>query len=274
VERPRSSGAADDAVFLEGASLTIGGRTLWAGLDLRVRAGETVAVLGPNGAGKSTLLSVLLGLRPLTSGRVLIEGRSPSRANRSVGWVPQQKMFDADLALRGRDLVRLGFDGNRFPWRRTLKGEAAAAVDRAIEEVGASSFADRSIGRLSGGEQQRLRIAQALLGDPAVLLCDEPLLSLDLAHQRVVVDLIEAHRRRRNAAVMVVTHDINPLLPYADSVLYLVGGRWAAGRPAEVLTSQRLSDLYGTAIDVIEARGRLIVVGADDDHHHHAEAGA
>jgi zinc/manganese transport system ATP-binding protein len=251
------------AIELRQACLRIGSRTLWEGLDLQVPRGEFLAVLGPNGAGKTSLLKVLLGLRALSSGTVLVGGESPRRGSELVGYVPQQRGFDADLGARGRDLVSLGADGHRFgrPWpsRRTRQ-----RVDAAIEAVGASAYCDAPIGQLSGGEQQRLRIAQALISDPPLLLCDEPLLSLDLNHQRGVIDLIDSRRREANTAVLMVTHEINPVLPMVDRILYLVNGRWAIGTPDEVMTSERLSDLYDTEIDVIRVRGRIIVIGAAD----------
>jgi len=233
-------------------------------------------VLGPNGSGKTSLLKVLLGLQRLTAGSVSVCGRTPRRGSDLVGYVPQQKAFDRDLPLRGRDLVRLGLDGHR--WGTALPSRRARArVDRAIESVGATAFADAPLGLLSGGEQQRLRIAQALLGDPRVLLCDEPLLSLDLAHQQATSALIDARRRDAGTSVLFVTHEINPVLPLVDRVLYLVGGRWAIGTPDEVMTSSRLSSLYGTDVDVLRVRGRIVVVGAPDaahgdpggSHHHH-----
>ena len=268
---------ADPVISLRSAALQFGERRLWSGLDLEVGQGEFLAVLGPNGSGKTSLLKVLLGLASLTAGTVEICGSRPRRGSDLVGYVPQQKGFDADLGARGRDLVALGADGHRFgrPWSRP---EVRRKVDRAIASVGATSYASAPVGKLSGGEQQRLRIAQALLGDPRVLLCDEPLLSLDLAHQRAVVGLIDARRRSARTAVVFVTHEINPVLPIVDRVLYLVGGRWAIGTPEEVMTSACLSGLYGTEVDVLRVRGRLIVVGAadssttelcDDDHHLH-----
>jgi len=255
--------------------MRFGPRPLFEHLDLDIEPGEFLAVLGPNGSGKTTLLRILLGLTRLTSGAVEIDGRAPKRGSHDVGYVPQQRAFDRDLPIRGRDLVRFGLDGHRrglplrSPRRRRL-------VDAAIGSVGGESYADAPIGLLSGGEQQRLRIAQALVGDPRVLLCDEPLLSLDLSHQQAVSGLIDARRREADTAVVFVTHEINPILPYVDRVLYLVGGRWAIGTPAEVLTSEGLSDLYGTEIDVLNVRGRIIVVGSDESaptepggHHHH-----
>src|SRR5580704_1400229 len=232
-------------VELEQATVRLGHRTLWSGLDLSVADGEFLAVLGPNGTGKTTLLKVLLGLLPLSEGIVRVNGKPPSRGNPDIGYIPQQQAFDRDLPIRGRDLVRFGADGHRWgiPLRR---GAVNRRVDAVLESVGAAAYADAPVGLLSGGEQQRLRIAQALLGDPKVLLCDEPLLALDLASQRGVTRLINSYRKRFNTAVMFVTHDINPILGMVDRVLYLVGGKWAIGTPEEVLTSKSLSTLYGT----------------------------
>jgi zinc/manganese transport system ATP-binding protein len=214
---------------------------------------------------------VLLGLGELSEGSVEVSGERPRKGSSAVGYVPQQKGFDADLGVRGRDLVELGLSGHRYGISRTSR-DVRDRVDAAIASVGATAYAGRAIGALSGGEQQRLRIAQALLGDPSVLLCDEPLLSLDLAHQRAVVDLLDARRRAADTAVVFVTHEINPILPVVDRVLYLVNGKWAIGPPEEVMTSERLSDLYGVDVDVLRVRGRIVVIGAsDDEHHHHDE---
>lgn len=261
------------AVRLQAATLRFRPRTLWADVTIDVAPGEFLAVLGPNGAGKTTLLKVLLGMQPLTSGTVEVAGRPPHRGSSVVGYVPQQKGFDRDLPLRGRDLVRLGLDGHR--WGAALPRSAARKrVDDIIAAVGADTFADSPVGMLSGGEQQRLRIGQALLGDPQVLLCDEPLLSLDLANQQSVTRLIDDRRTSHDTAVVFVTHEINPILPLVDRVLYLVDGRWRIGTPDQVMTSETLSDLYGTDVDVLRIRGRIVVVGAPDTepnaaHHDH-----
>jgi zinc/manganese transport system ATP-binding protein len=264
---------------LRGAALRFGNRTLWGDLTLDVAPGEFLAVLGPNGSGKTSLLKVLLGLQALSEGTVEVTGHTPRRGSSAVGYIPQQRSFDRDLPLRGRDLIRLGLDGHR--WGIGLaRRRATSLVDGVIEAVGATAYADAPIGLLSGGEQQRLRIAQALLGDPQVLLCDEPLLSLDLQHQQAVSALIDARRREADTAVVFVSHEVNPILPMVDRVLYLVGGRWAVGTPDQVMTGERLSDLYGTEVDVLRVRGRIVVIGAPDDahaekgghHHHHQEA--
>jgi zinc/manganese transport system ATP-binding protein len=262
-------------IELDQATVRLGHRTLWSSLDLTVSDGEFLAVLGPNGTGKTTLLKVLLGLVPLAEGRVRINGDPPSRGNPDLGYIPQQHAFDRDLPIRGRDLVRFGADGHHWglPLRRA---DVRQRVADALEAVGATAYADAPVGLLSGGEQQRLRIAQALLGDPKVLLCDEPLLALDLASQRAVTRLIDHRRQSAGTPVLFVTHEINPVLPYVDRILYLVRGKWAIGTPAEILTSERLSDLYGIEVDVIKVRNRYLVVSADDEmptepgaHAHH-----
>jgi zinc/manganese transport system ATP-binding protein len=263
-------------VELRGARLALGSRVLWEGLDLAVAGGEFLAVLGPNGSGKTSLLRVLLGMQPLTAGTTRVAGRAARRGSPRLGYIPQQTATDSQLTLRGRDLVRLGLDGHRWgvgapPWRRAARKQL---VDDAISAVGATGYAHRPIGRLSGGEQQRLRVAQAVVSNPAVLLCDEPLLSLDMAHQRAVAELINARRHRHGTTVLFVTHDINPVLPMVDRVLYLVDGRFRIGTPAEVMTSEVLSQLYRTHIDVLNVHGRIVVVGGQDaaDAHHVANA--
>ena len=264
---------------ITGAALRRGDRDLWSGLDLTVHAGELIAVLGPSGSGKTTLLRAILGLERLSAGRiealgVVRESDRPGRGrgSRRIGYIPQQRPLPPDTSLRGRDLVALGVDGHRFGIplpRRSDRGR----VDRLIDAVGAREFADVPVGLLSGGEQQRLRVGQALADDPKLLLCDEPLTSLDLANQQAVVGLIDRHRSRAGAAVMLVTHDINPLLGKVDRILYIANGRFTLGTPGEVLRSDVLTDLYGAHVFVLRAGDRLVVVGSARrrgvDHHHH-----
>jgi len=250
-----------------------GSRRVISSLTLDVEPGEMIAILGPNGSGKTTLLRVLLGLLAPLSGSVEIAGSAPKTASRHVGYIPQHRDFDRDLPIRGRELVEFGLTGHRLgiPWPRR---SVTASVNAAIAAVGAEGYADAPVGLLSGGEQQRLRIAQALLGEPEVLLCDEPLLALDPRRQREVTALIDQHRREQNAAVLFVTHEINPILPFVDKVLYLVDGRAAIGTPDQVLTTERLTELYGAPVEVVEVGGRILVVSGDESasdllgHHH------
>ena len=260
---------------IRGAALRRGDHTLWSGLDLEVQPGELIAVLGPSGSGKTTLLRAILGLERLSAGSIHALGTEVRRpGNRRIGYIPQQRPLPAETPLRGRDLVGLGVDGHRFGFPFPRRGDRAR-IDRLVREVGAEAFADRPVGLLSGGEQQRLRVGQALADAPPLLLCDEPLTSLDLANQQAVVRLIDRHRRNTGAAVMLVTHDINPVLGKVDRILYLAGGRFMLGRPDDVLNSRVLSDLYGAPVYVLRAADRLVVVGApdaEDTHHHHHDS--
>jgi zinc/manganese transport system ATP-binding protein len=255
-------GEVPEAIRIEGSTLELGDRTIWRDLSLRVAPGAFLTVIGPNGAGKTSLLKVLLGLLP-AGGLIQVLGQAPRRGNRQIGYVPQQKAIDPDLPVRGRDLVRMGLDGDR--WRFGGAPQAARRVEEMLAAVGAAPFADAPIGRLSGGEQQRLRIAQALVGEPRLLLCDEPLLSLDLHHQREITELIDSWQRRSGGTVVFVTHDVNPVLSLTNRVLAVVGGRWAAGLPSEILTSETMSNLYASPVDVLRVRGRVVVLADTGD---------
>jgi zinc/manganese transport system ATP-binding protein len=258
-------------VSVDELALRFGDRTLFEDLSFELERGELLTVLGPNGTGKTSLIRILLGLLEPSAGSVAVEGCPPRERCHRIGYVPQQRVFDRDLALRGRDLVRLGLDGHRWGFGR-FRPEERGRVGAALAEVGASAYADAPVGRLSGGEQQRLRVAQALVADPVLILADEPLLSLDLAYQQVITALLDERRREAGTPVIFVTHDINPVLRIVDRVLYLAPGKWSLGTPDDVLTSETLSRLYGTEIDVLRVRGRVVVVGTPDDQHvHHVD---
>jgi zinc/manganese transport system ATP-binding protein len=261
------------ALELRNAGLSFGARKLWAGLDLRVDEGEFLAVLGANGSGKTSLLRVVLGQQPLSAGMVAVAGRPPGRDGDTVGYVPQHRRMDPLTPMRARDVVRQGLDGHRWGIGRPDASRRArvAAVLRAVDAAG---VADVPVGLLSGGEQQRVRVAQALVANPRLLLCDEPLLSLDPNSQRAITALVDRRRRSHATAVVFVTHDINPVLPYVDRVLYLAHGAARVGTVADVLNSAVLTDLYGAPIDVVRAGGRILVAGAPDtsapNHHDRA----
>lgn len=271
---PRPAG--DVVVRLDQAAARAGGRAIWSEVSLSVRAGEFVAVLGPNGTGKSTLLKVILGLHPTAAGRVEVLGASPGHGNARIGYLPQRRAFDPATRIRGLDVVRLGWDGDRWgtPWPGRLGGRRAREANERVEQVvalvGAEHYAARPIGQCSGGEQQRLLIAQALIRDPDLLVLDEPLDSLDVTNQASVSALIQQVCRERRVAVLLVAHDVNPILPYLDQVIYLARGGAVMGPPSEVINAETLTMLYGTPIDVLHDRaGRLVVVGQPDVHAEH-----
>jgi zinc/manganese transport system ATP-binding protein len=265
-------------IELRGAAVQLGARSLWSEVDLTVEAGEFVAVLGPNGVGKSTLIRAVLGLIPLTAGTMTVLGVAPGQANEQIGYLPQRRSFDADLRVRGLDVVRLGLDGNRWGlpipgarrWSARVRADEAR-VREVVRLVDAQDYADRPIGQLSGGEQQRLLIAQALASRPRLLLLDEPLDSLDLPNQSAIAALISRICREDDVTVVMVAHDVNPILGYLDRVVYIAAGGAAAGTPREVITSETLSRLYQTPIEVLSASdGQLVVVGQPEAPAHHS----
>jgi zinc/manganese transport system ATP-binding protein len=264
------------AIELEAASVRIGRRTIWSDVSMHMRTGEFVALLGANGSGKSTLLKAVLGALPLAAGELRVLGGRAGTRQGEIGYLPQRRSYERGVRLRGSDIVRLGLDGERFgialPAGLGGRGErrARARVAQAIESVGASDYAGRAIGELSGGEQQRLLIAQALVRDPRLLLLDEPLDSLDLPNQAAVAALVKQICVWRGVGALLVAHDVNPLLPYIDRVVYLAGGHALEGAVDEVITSETLSAMYGVGVEVLRASdGRLVVVGQPEPPAHH-----
>jgi len=266
-------------VVLTDAAVRLGGRTVWSHVSLEVGAGDFIAILGPNGVGKSTLIKAVLGILPLSDGRMSVLGRAPGEAGAEIGYLPQRRSFDPNLRIRGIDVVRLGSDGDR--WGLPLPGgssrsargrERRQRVDEVIDLVGATSYAHRPIGQVSGGEQQRLLIAQALVRRPRMLLLDEPLDSLDLPNQASVAALISDISREFGITVLIVAHDVNPIVSYLDGVVYVARGGAVCGPPEKVITSETLSALYEAPIEVLRTSdGQLVVVGSPEAPSHHAD---
>jgi zinc/manganese transport system ATP-binding protein len=252
----------EPAVSLVQVSIRLGGMLIQNGMTFQLAAGEFVAILGPNGAGKSTLLKMLLGLLRASEGEVLVLGKVPRTGNQQIGYLPQFLNLDSMNTLRARDIVGFGLDGHR--WGLGLfNRDREKKLDRILDEVDALEFSRAAFDELSGGERQRLLLAQALISDPQLLLLDEPLASLDIAHSQEVIALVTRICRSRGITVLLVTHDVNPLIAHIDKVLYLANGRSALGRPEEVITSDALSRLYGSPVEVVSSQGRRFVIGAE-----------
>jgi zinc/manganese transport system ATP-binding protein len=248
---------------VEGVSVRLGGREVLHDVSFHIKPGEFTGLIGSNGAGKTTLFRVILGLRAPSEGRVLVGGEPRRRRNPMIGYVPQKIALDPDVPLRARDLVGLGLDGHRFgiplPSKRRRE-----LIDEMVEAVGAGRFADARVGLLSGGEQQRVMIAHALISRPRLLLLDEPLANLDIRSAQEVVGLLARIAEQQRIAVLISAHEMNPLLPVMDRIVYIAGGRAASGTTDEVVRTETLSRLYGYHVDVIRVHGRVLVVAGFD----------
>ena len=253
---------AQPALHVDRVTLELGGRAILNDASFTVETGEFIGVLGPNGAGKTTLMRALLGLVPVASGAIRVNGEAVMRGNPSVGYMPQIRTGLANRRVLGRDFVAMAADGHRWglPHR---DARIRADVERVLELVGARQLAARPLSELSGGERQRLLLAQCLLGSPRLLLLDEPLISLDPRHQTGVVELVRRVQRELNITVLFSAHELNPLLNSLDRVLYLGNGRAALGTVDEVITRPVLSRLYGSPIDVMRVNGRIFVMSGD-----------
>ncbi len=257
------------AIVARDLTASYGARPVWARGTFDMPSGSFTAILGPNGAGKSTLIRMILGQLPPAGGRLEVLGEPPHRGNPNIGYVPQGSSFDPELSIRGRDFVGLGVDGHRWGVRLGGRSAVAAGVSAALDAVGASDYADRPLGSLSGGEQQRLLLAQALVGRPRLLLMDEPLSHLDVRNQIAIVQLISEVAKERGLTVLLIAHDVNLLLPHIDLVLYVAHAKLAIGKPSEIITSQRLTEIYSSPVEVLtDSRGRVFVVGLEEEVSH------
>jgi zinc/manganese transport system ATP-binding protein len=264
-------GALEPVLQVEDVSVSLGGRQVLDQVSFSVEAGGFCGLIGSNGAGKTTLLRAILGMIPPSSGRIVVAGGTQSRRNPQIGYVPQKIVLEADMPLRARDLVGLGLDGHRFGIVRPA-AKRREAVEEMLDAVGATRFADARIGNLSGGEQQRVMIAQALICRPKLLLLDEPLANLDIRSAAEVVDLLARIAADQHIAILLSAHDMNPLLPVMDRVVYLADGRAASGTTDQVVRTDTLSQLYGHHVEVIHVQGRVLVVsGAEHQAHHDAD---
>jgi zinc/manganese transport system ATP-binding protein len=270
-------GPGPDLLRLEDVGVRLGGRQILSGVSLSIAPGEFTGLIGPNGAGKTTLLRIILGLQPVTSGQVLLDGAPRSHHDSSIGYVPQKLSIEPDMPLRVRDVVSLGIDGNKFGIQLPSRARRER-VEEMLAAVGAQRYANARVGELSGGEQQRVMIAHALISRPRLLLLDEPLANLDISSEQGIVSVLARLARAEHVAVLLSAHDMNPLMPVMDRIIYVAAGRVAVGRTDEVVQPAVLSRLYGQHVDVIRVHGRVLVVaapeGTDSDEDTHATAAA
>jgi zinc/manganese transport system ATP-binding protein len=265
-------------VRFEDASVRLDGRYVWRHVNLEIEEGEFAAILGPNGAGKTTLVRSALGLVQLAEGSVTVFGRRGRLGNDEVGYLPQRRSFDSDLRIRGVDLVRLGLDGAEWgvplPFSGLTPGGRMRSrrVEQALRLVGADAFAERPVAEMSGGEQQRVLIAQAIVSRPRMLFLDEPLEGLDLNNQQAIAALLRDISTDEGVTVALVAHDVNPILPHLDRVVYVAQGQVVSGRPEDVIRTETLTRLYGAPVEVLQTSdGRIVVVGQHEPvrYHHH-----
>ena len=265
-------------IELNHATLNVGGRNVLSDVSFDIEAGEFIGVLGPNGAGKTTLMRAILGLISQSHGSVRVFGRRPERGNPAIGYLPQLRTVLPDLRVRGRDFIASSLNGEHWGLP-SLSRQERIAIEATLEAVGARELAARPLSEMSGGERQRLLLAQTLIGQPKLLLLDEPLISLDARHQEVAIDVVKKVCRERKITVLFSAHELNQLLGTLDRVLYLGNGQAVLGNVDEVITAPVLSRLYGADIDVVHAGGHIFVLsrgrevehGAhqhDHDHHH------
>ncbi len=265
----RENTPTETLLSLENIYVSLAKRPILQNVTLEIEKGEFYGLIGSNGAGKTTLLKLMLGLLKQDSGK--IETRQPKDATRQrlIGYVPQKIEFDRDIPLRARDLVGLGVDGHKFGISLSNK-KKWEQVNDILRAVNALEFADAKIGALSGGQQQKIMIAHALVGNPSVLLLDEPLANLDLKSQHEVIELVNKLRVENNISIIFSAHDMNPLLDVMDKIIYIANGKIAVGKVSEIINSETLTDLYGYPVDVLTYRNRLIVLtGNETEGLHH-----
>ncbi|MGI0102127.1 MAG: metal ABC transporter ATP-binding protein [Nitrosotalea sp.] len=264
--RTIANSAQEEIVTAENLAAGYPGKTIWQGANFSFARGEFVAIIGPNGAGKTLLMRLLLGLQQPVHGTIKIFSTQPKRGNPRIGYVPQRHLIDSDTNIECFELVKLALSCKRWGLGLSSQSEQRSAFD-ALEAVGAAEIANQPLNALSGGELQRIFLAEALVSNPEILLLDEPLSNLDIRRAKELVQLINKVVRSRNVTALLVAHDINPLLPFLDKVVYIANGKAATGKPEEVLTSESLTALYGVHIEVIrDSRGNVAIIGIEDHH--------
>lgn len=262
----------NEIISAQKLSAGYGHRVIWKDANFSIKKGEFIGLLGANGAGKTTLFKILLGIEEPISGKLHLFGSTPKKGNSHIGYVPQRTFIDSETKIDAIEYVRLGINGTKFGFSgaKETKREYEESLN-ALKLVDAENLAYRPLSELSGGEAQRIFLAQALVSKPDLLLLDEPLANLDIRRETQLISLISKIVKVQNISVMLIAHDINPLLPVVDRIIYIANGRVASGKPNEIITSKKLSELYNAPIEVLRgSKGRLAVLGVEEAAHHNA----
>ena len=258
-------------LVIKGSNLEVSykDKVVWKNVSFNLSRGQFTAILGPNGAGKSTLFKLILGLKEPTKGIITVYDEEPKKASKYIGYVPQRKDISNQSNLAAIELVKIAYKGNKLGIYLNAYNLNKKAQE-VLKQVDALDLANKRIGQLSGGELQRIFLAQALIDDPKILLLDEPLANLDLRRQYELVELIKKLSVTKKINILLIAHDLNPLSPYIDNLIYVANKRIACGNINEVLTSETLSKLYNSKVEVLkDSTGRLVIVGVGGEDHHH-----
>ena len=259
----------ENIITAKNLSITYNDRIVWQNANFIIEKGKFIGILGPNGAGKTTLFRLLLGLIKPTSGELKVLGKESERGNPRIGYVPQRHHVDNDMNIEALEIVRIGLTGNKWGMSLDPEKEREMALE-SLKIVGAEELAHRPLGKLSGGELQRVFLAEALVAKPDLLLLDEPLANLDIRRETNLIQLINKVVKSEGVTALLIAHNINPLLPVLDSVLYVAESKIATGTPNEIFTSESLTKLYGTSVEVLrDSHGRVAILGVDNEPHHH-----
>ena len=260
--------SSNNIITAKNLSIAYHDNAIWKDANFVVEKGKFVGVLGPNGSGKTTLFKLLLGLSDPTSGELRVLGKEPQRGNPRIGYVPQRHHVDSDMTIEALEMVRIGLSGNKFGMSLSPEKERKMAYE-ALVAVEAEGLAHRPIGKLSGGELQRVFLAEALISKPDLLLLDEPLANLDIRRETNLIELVNQVVKSQGVTALLIAHNINPLLPVLDSVIYIAEGKIATGTPNEIFTSEKLTSIYGTPVEVLrDSRGRVAILGVEEQPHH------
>lgn len=240
------------AVEIDNLGVKLNGREILSGINLALEEGKFLGIVGPNGSGKTTLLRVVLGLIRPTSGLVRVFGNEPvEMAKRGTfGYLPQHLNVDAGFPATALDVVLMGLYGRSGLFRKSTDEDRKRARE-ILGTMGMRGYEDHIFGTLSGGQQQRVSIARALIGEPRILILDEPSTSIDVVGQEDFYHLLKGIQKRLNLTIIMVSHDIGTITAYVDEIACLNRTLHYHGSPLGALNDEVLKNLYGKSMEII-----------------------